>query len=173
MLRFCSHAEKQGLANRENARDLALLGASCLNIKTVLPYNSMYLQYVPPYNNMYHSLQQYVLPEQSFSTFLAVVPLSASFQEHCMPHQLISMFLNLFFFMFLDCSPRVKIVDLFYSALPAKMSVCVQQSHAGLPFSDFKSTQIARQKRHIRTIKTQKACVTSKNIWVCLFEMKW
>ena len=25
---------------------------------------------------------------------------------------------------------------------------------------------------HIRTVKTQKACVTNKNIWLCLFELK-
>ena len=28
------------------------------------------------------------------------------------------------------------------------------------------------KEKHIHTIKTQKACVTNKNIWVCLFEMK-
>jgi len=48
------------------------------------------------------------------------------------------------------------------AVLSAKM--CVQQSHGGLPFSDFKQTQIAHQKKRIRAIKTQKACVMNKNI---------
>jgi len=42
--------------------------------------------------------------------------------------------------------------------------VCVQLTHAGRPFSDFKLTQIAHQKTHICTIKTQKACVTNKYV---------
>ena len=29
-----------------------------------------------------------------------------------------------------------------------------------------------KKQTHIRTIKTQKVCVTTKSIWVCLFELK-
>jgi len=37
-----------------------------------------------------------------------------------------------------------------------------------LPFNDFTYTQIPhRKKQHIRAMKTQKACVTTKTIWVC------
>jgi len=53
-----------------------------------------------------------------------------------------------------------------------RQDVCVQQSYAGLPFSNFKQTQIAHQRTHIRTTKTQEACVTNKNIGACLFELK-
>jgi len=33
-------------------------------------------------------------------------------------------------------------------------------------------SRLHTKKKHIRTIKTQKSCVTNKNAWVCLFELK-
>ena len=41
-----------------------------------------------------------------------------------------------------------------------------------IPIQWFKINSDCTPKKHIPTIKTQKACVTNKNIWVCLFELK-
>jgi len=67
---------------------------------------------------------------------------------------------------FFSHSIKLNVAYCYQPSLPRCITcqdIYVQQSNSGIPFIDFKQTQIAHQNKHIRTIKTQKACVTNKN----------